>query len=412
MRLVAPPDARSPGDVSMQGLTMRRILGVVAVALVAGLASLSGAVACPLCFSGLVIPPGQKLDSADEAVLAISTGDGMFRVVEVVKGDVDRAAPIANPVITADAVGPLTSVDAARIPSDRWDAVDGTPWLLVRNELTEEWTGLGRVSARFAPWLRAVAASNHGGAEQRSGTWPQTVVSWSSLSESDWHERLAVIAPQLESSEPLVAALSYGELARAPYDAMRGLKPRLDPSTIAGWVGDPGLARRRAAYVLLLGVAGGDRAAAIVEAAIAAALERGDAADLAPLLAAYLELNGADGARWIEDTFFRDPARSLQEIEAARLAFSVHGAAGGTVSRSRVVEAYRVLIVAHPPMAGFVAQDLEDWQAWEVTPDYVAVVEARAVKDPAGQFAIAGFLRSSPDVRGKGALADLVGAVE
>jgi hypothetical protein len=237
-------------------------------------------------------------------------------------------------------------------------------------------------------------------------------VSWSSLSESDWRERLAVIAPALESSEPLVAEVAYGELARAPYAAMRSLKPVLDPSAIAGWVGDPALAGRRAAYVLLLGVAGGERAASIVEAGIAAALESGDAADLAPLLAAHLELDGADGARWIEDTFFRDPARSLQEIEAARLALSVHGGADGVVPRSRVVEAYRVLILAHPPMAGFVAQDLEDWQAWEVTPDYVEVVEARAVRDPAGQFAIAGFLRSSPDARGKDALATLVGATE
>ena len=73
--------------------------------------------------------------------------------------------------------------------------------------------------------------------------------SWSSLSESDWLERLAVIAPQLESSEPLVAALSYGELARAPYGAMRSLKPILDPSAIAGWVGDPALAGRRAAWL-------------------------------------------------------------------------------------------------------------------------------------------------------------------
>jgi hypothetical protein len=396
----------------MQGLIVRRILGVVAVGLAACLASFSGAMACPLCFSGLVIPPGQKLDSADEAVLAVSTGGGMFRVVDVVKGDVDRAAPIENPVVTGDAVGPLTSVDAARIPADRSDVADDMPWLLVRNELTEEWTGLGQVSAGFAPWLRTVAASNHGGVDQRSGTWPQTVVSWPSLSESDWRERLAVIAPQLESSEPLVAALSYGELARAPYGVMRSLKPGLDPSAIAGWVGDPALAGRRAAYVLLMGIAGGDRAAAIVEAGIDAALQSGDAAELAPLLAAYLELNGADGVGWIEDTFFRDPARSLQEIEAARLAFSVHGGADGVVPRSRVVEAFRVLIVAHPPMAGFVAQDLEDWQAWEVTPDYVEVVESRAVKDPAGQFAIAGFLRSSPDARGKGALATLVGATE
>ncbi|MBN9021910.1 MAG: hypothetical protein J0H08_07425 [Rhizobiales bacterium] len=393
----------------MLGLNMR-LVGLLYAA-TAWIAPVSGALACPLCFSGLVITPGQKLDSADEAVLAVAIGNGVFRVVDVVKGDVDPAALITDPVITAGVVGPLTSAEVEPVPADGPGAAEGVvPWLLVRNGLTEEWTGLGTVHARFAPWLRAVAATSHGGTEQRAETWPQTVVSWSSLSESNWRERLVLIAPQLESSEPLVAALSYGELSRAPYGVMRGLKPALDPAAIAAWVEDPGLAERKPGYLLLLGIAGGDNAARIVATDIDAALRTAEAGGLATLLAAYLELHGADGVRWVEDAFFRDPSLGLQEIEAARLALSVHGAADGAVRRGRVVEAYRVFIAAHPPMAGFVAQDLESWQAWEATPDFVAVVEAGAVKDPAGQFAIAGFLRSSPDPSARHALGVIVGA--
>ena len=45
--------------------------------------------ACAICFSGTVITPGQKLDSADQAVLAVPSADrGGFRVIGVIKGDV------------------------------------------------------------------------------------------------------------------------------------------------------------------------------------------------------------------------------------------------------------------------------------------------------------------------------------
>jgi hypothetical protein len=160
---------------------------------------------------------------------------------------------------------------------------------------------------------------------------------------------------------------------------------------------DPRLAGRRAAYTLLLGIAGGAGETAALERRIEAALARGDATDLAAMLAADLELRGPGRVAWIEETFFADRRRAWQEIDAARLALSVHGGADGIVPRQRVVEAYRVFIREHCPMAGIVAQDLADWRAWEVTQDYVDVIRSNVVKDPAGQFAIVNFLRQSPD---------------
>jgi hypothetical protein len=377
-----------------------RIRPVVLVMLlgVVGVAIASDAEACPLCFSGLVITPGQKLDSADEAVLAVPSGErGQFRIVEVIKGDVDGGEIIVDPVNSAGSVGPLTSPGTPAASPQELAAASGKPLLLLRNRLAEQWTSLGPIDAAFAPWLRAVAATDRGGEESPAKTWPQASITWSSLSEAEWRDRLVLIAPYLESSEPLAAELAYGELVRAPYAAMRVLKPELDAATIAGWVDDPRLAGRRPAYTLLLGIAGDDGEAAALERRIEAALARGDAADLAAMLAADLELRGPGRVAWIEETFFADHRRTWQEIDAARLALSVHGGADGIVPRQRVVEAYRVFIREHGPMAGIVAQDLTDWHAWEATQDYVDVIRSKVVKDPAGQFAIVNFLRESPD---------------
>ncbi|MGO4834449.1 hypothetical protein AB4144_19510, partial [Rhizobiaceae sp. 2RAB30] len=73
-----------------------------------------------------------------------------------------------------------------------------------------------------------------------------------------------------------------------------------------------------------------------------------------------------------------------------------HGQADATVSRERVVEAYRQFIRLRRPMAGFVAMELADWEAWEATADYVDIIRSKAVKDPAGEFAILHYLRQSP----------------
>ena len=301
------------------------------------------ALACPLCFSGLVITPGQKLDSADDAVIAVPTGGaGGFLIVEIVKGNPDTNGPIGQTASSPDVVGALT-LQSKAVPAADEHPSPADSFLLIRNRLTEQWTSLGPVDLAYADWLRRVAATDRPDEEPPPRPWPQTTIAWSTLSDAEWRERLVLIAPQLESDEPLVAEMAHGELARAPYALMRALKPQLDAALIAGWVDDPGLAQRRAAYLLLLGIAGGPEEAAAVEAMIDAALTSGDSTDLAAMLAADLEMRGPDRVGWIEEVFFADQKRTLPEIEAARLALSIHGAVNGAVPRARIAEAFRYL---------------------------------------------------------------------
>jgi hypothetical protein len=147
---------------------------------------------------------------------------------------------------------------------------------------------------------------------------------------------------------------------------------------------------------LLLGIAGGPENAVELEQRIDAALLARDATNLSAMIAADLELRGPSRVGWLETTYFADRQRTLPEIDAALLALSVHGEANAAVPRERVIEAYRYFIKVRKPMAGFVAMELASWEAWDATADFVEIIRSKAVKDPAGQFAIVSYLKSSP----------------
>jgi hypothetical protein len=229
-------------------------------------------------------------------------------------------------------------------------------------------------------------------------------MAWSYLTDAEWRERVALVAPYLETPEPLAAEIAYGELIRAPYRAMRTLKPQLDAARISTWINDPKLASRRPVYTLLLGIAGGPEDAIEIERHIDQALLAGDATNLSAMLAADLELRGPSRLGWLKATYFADRQRTLPEIDAALLALSVHGEADVIVPRERVIEAYRYFIKVRKPMAAFVAMELANWEAWDATADYVEIIRLKAVKDPAGQFAILSYLKSSPLTAGQAAL--------
>ena len=107
---------------------------------------------------------------------------------------------------------------------------------------------------------------------------------------------------------------------------------------------------------------------------------------------------------WIEKAYFIDRTRTLPEIQAALLALGVHGTANAAVPRERVIRAYRLLIRERKAMAGFVAQQLADWEHWDATADYVGLLESDAVKDPASHFAIVNYLQRSPRAAARAAL--------
>jgi hypothetical protein len=332
------------------------------------------AFACPLCVGGIVFFPGQQLDVADQAVLAepVVGGTG-WRVVEVAKGSAIAGQVITDPVIAAD---------EAAMRADR-------PLLLLRHRLWSEWTSAGVVGVEYVGWLRQLAAT--GPTAERA--------------EVDWRARVALVAPYLEDPEPTAAAIAYGDIARAPYGALRSLKPRLEAATIARWLDEPTLAARRPAYTLLLGIAGGQADAERLEERLRAAWTSRDATNLGAILAADLELRGPARVAWIEAMYLTDRRRTMPEITAAVEALGEHGDENGVVPRARVIEAFLVLIRERKPMAGLVAEYLAKWEYWDAATEYAALLTSSVRLDRASRRTIVTYLERCPCPEAKAALA-------
>ncbi len=340
------------------------------------------AVACPLCYEAArqMMTEGVQLDSAGRAVLAAREArGGPLRIVAVVKGSDTLGDAIAEPVAE---------------PGDP-SAAAGEPSLLIHDPTAPRWTSLGAIPLKDADWLRRIVATREVAGERPRRSWPLTTSTADALSYDGWRQRIALVLPYLENSDALAARIAWGELARAPYATLNVARSRIDTSAVESWLDNPKLVSRHAAYTLLLGFAGSEEDAARIEQRIEAAWTSHDATNLAAMIVADLELRGPSRVGWVEAMYFADRTRTMPEIEAALLALNVHGDANCTVSRERVIQAYRTFIRERPPMAGFVAPQLADWNYWDATTEYIALLKSNAIKDPASEFAIVNYLQRS-----------------
>jgi hypothetical protein len=340
----------------------------------------TAATACQLCYEAArqMVTVGQQIDAADRVVLALPVGGGAhFRIISAVKGNDTGSEVVTDPITGLDASAPA----------------ECDPCLLVHNPVSSQWTAVGSMRAEYADWLRQLAATYLIEGDRSHEAWPRSMQPSSVLSDAGWQQRIVLVLPYLETSDPLVAQIAWGELARAPYANMHVVRSRIDAETVEDWLNDPKVVSRYAVCTLLLGFVGRPADAERLEQRMEAAWKSHDATNLAAMIGADLELRGPSRVGWVEAMYFADRARTMPEIEAALLALGVHGEASRTVPRERVIQAFRSFIKERPPMAGFVAQQLADWNSWDATTEYVALLESDVVKDPASHFAVVNYLQ-------------------
>jgi hypothetical protein len=225
--------------------------------LVRGLAGLLvaasvSASACPICFRGMALTTAQQLAAAERAVLVVAASDGTsLEVVEIIKG---RGS--AGETLAAEAHG--LAPGAIRTADTL---------LIVHGGLSPAWILAGPVGREQADFLRRIAATT-------PGTAP---------TDAQWRDHVAFLLPYLEHRDPMIAGIAYAELARAPYTALRSLKPRLEAAKYIRELDDP---RKQSLYTLLYGIAGGPQDVTRVEQRLNAAWMLKDATNVAALLAA------------------------------------------------------------------------------------------------------------------------------
>jgi hypothetical protein len=324
----------------------------------------SAATACPLCLGAFRSSMAQQLVDLPHVVLVQPSADERdYRIVAIIKGKQP-----AGGIIAAEAV----QLDEIVDPS--------ATLLLVRDDAWSMWVGLGAVTVEHASWLGQIAAGKR----------------LADMNADEWRSRIALTVPYLQNREPLVAEIAYGELAAAPYAALLAAKTHLDAPAIRGWLADPRLAARHPLYLLLLGIAGDATDAAALEMRLEAQWMARDATNLASMIAADLQLRGPSRMAWVDAKYMGDRLRSTRELDGALLALSVLGNANDTISRWRVIESYRLFMQEHKELAGFVAEDLADWQYWGAVPMYLALIKSNVRQDFKSRVEIAAYLRQSP----------------
>ena len=360
------------------------VAGVVAVA---GLAT--RAPACPFC-SAVSLTFAQEIAQSQAAVIARlvepppaaalqprATGPlpkATFRVVKALKGsDVVEAAGLAGPdgapievmMLDAKPVGSLALIFGIEPPNLVW-------------------------SSPIAVSDRAVAYL-----EKLSG-----------LPEKG-PERLAFFLGHLEDADETLARDAYDEFAVAPYADVKGLKDRMNPAQLLGWIENPKVqANRRRLYATMLGVCGtpadAERIGAILEGKTAAGeplpADRAEIrTGLDALIACYVALRGPAALDLVDRLFLVRQGREVPfaETYAAVMALRFLGEESDLVPRDRVLESLRLLL-EEPKLADLVIADLSRWQDWSVVEKLAGIFKAAQADNIFVREPIVNYLRACP----------------
>ena len=363
---------------------MRRLSHLVAAFVVVA-AGVRAATACPFC-SAVSLTFAQEIAQSQAAVIARlvepppaaalqprATGPlpkATFRVVKALKGsDVVEAAGLAGPdgapievmMLDAKPVGSLALIFGIEPPNLVW-------------------------SSPIAVSDRAVAYL-----EKLSG-----------LPEKG-PERLAFFLGHLEDADETLARDAYDEFAVAPYADVKGLKDRMNPAQLLGWIENPKVqANRRRLYATMLGVCGGpDDAKRIERLLVGEGLAAEEATEvrggLDALIACYVALRGPEALDLVDRLFLERKGRTVPfaETYAAVMALRFLGEESDLVPRDRVLRSLRILL-GEPKLADLVIADLARWQDWSVIDRLVTLFKEASADTIFVREPVVNYLRACP----------------
>ena len=320
--------------------------------------------ACVLCL------PYPQMTNADEV---IGSGTAVFArenparpfsyvVLETLKGRYDGSAiPLFLDSMTARA---LQLYPALRV-------------ILVQNGPGGAWRALGMAGSEYQSVMRQVAQ-------------------WDKGSKTP-AERAMFFAPYLRHEDRRLAELAFLEVGRAPYATLRDLKASVARDDIYRIVNDLFHVEWHGLYILMLGMSDRPDDIAFVRGKLKTAAKYGLTINLGAYATALIEMTGADGVTQLTEEYFVEPGRSNAELIEIVKALSVQGTGGAVELRAAIVDAYGRLLVHHPELAGYVANDLSDWKVARFVPRLREILNAGVGLDEASHFAIAVYLSSADE---------------
>lgn len=226
-------------------------------------------------------------------------------------------------------------------------------------------------------------------------------------------DRLAFFQKYLEDADEALARDAYDEFAVAPYEDVRGLESRMDPTQLLAWIENPKVpANRRRLYATMLGVCGtkadADRIGVILADTDPPPERREVRTGLDALIACYVTLKGPEGLDTIDTQFLDRKGRAVPftETYAAVMALRFLGEESTVVPRERVLRSLRIL-VGEPKLADLVIADLARWEDWSVIDTLADLFEKAGDDNLFVREPVVNYLRSCPEPRAAEVLARL-----
>lgn len=177
-------------------------------------------------------------------------------------------------------------------------------------------------------------------------------------------ERLEFFQTHLEDKEEILARDAFDEFAKAPYDAVKELKAKMNHGQLMAWIKDADIpSSRRRLYLTMLGVCGSDQDLPLLEEMLKSD-QRQYKSGLDALIACYLTLKGPEGMPLIEELFLKNQKSEYPDTYAAIMALRFHGTESDIIPQKRIVLALRC-ILDRPAIADLVIPDLARWEDWE-----------------------------------------------
>jgi hypothetical protein len=223
-------------------------------------------------------------------------------------------------------------------------------------------------------------------------------------------DRLAFFQEYLENPDPLLAQDAYDEFARASYEDVQALGPRMHHDRLVKWIADLEInPSRRRLYLTMLGVCGSKADLPLLESmivsdfdamepylapAVSSGLamggppilpvwyevleqeERRKKLGLDALVACYLTLRGPEGLDLIDERFLKNPNTDFTHNYSTIMALRFHGdQETGVLPRERLLKSMRLLL-DNPDFADQVILDLSRWEDWSVLDRLVEMYKA------------------------------------
>ncbi|MFC7338627.1 hypothetical protein ACFQY0_15635 [Haloferula chungangensis] len=323
------------------------------------LVSAQPADSCPICFGSRIRPPcfAEQIIQADRLAVARAGGHGSFVIEARLRGA--HPEPGTKVMIDQPSIGSRVLL---AFPDD-----DSLP------------IHLGPYSAELTELMRLI--------------FPLKTLEPSS--ESGWSKQLETFRPYLSHRDPRISSSAWTAWALAPYRVLRRQRPLPDRDILLSWLDDPTRAGEASLYWTLLGLQADRPIKARLRRTILTSWKENDSSHLAALLDAELSASGPRAIDFIVSRYIDDRDRTLDEIQCALLALSMHANEGDPALREPIALAFEAFVEKRRPLSGLVALDLQKWQRWSVAKLYAEILESGEPVYPSSRPAILSYLEGS-----------------